>query len=371
MTRLWDNRRVLVCVGTGGVGKTTVSATIALAAAASGRRTLVMTIDPARRLANALGLEDLGKGDHEISADVLKPFGIPLQGELHVMMPDVKSTFDDLVQRWAPDPARADKILNNRIYQHFSTALAGSHEYAAVEKLYEVYTAGNYDLIVLDTPPSQNAIDFLEAPGRIIDFLDNDAVGWLMRPTLLAGKMSLRLLDLGGNIIFKALGRLAGGDTLRELSEFLLGFQGMYDGFRDRSRRVKNLLASPELAFVQITAPMPAQEAAMLRFRQDLAASNLQVRGLVVNRVRPLAVTPEQQKLLDVRLGELAKDWPAPMAAAIATAISEESALASRDQDMVRKLCAQSSDMPCYTLPELPRDAHDLASLVSLHKTFL
>ena len=371
MSRLWDDRRVLVCVGTGGVGKTTVAATIALAAAATGRRTLVMTIDPARRLANALGLQDLGKGEHEISAEVLKPFGIPLQGELHVMMPDVKSTFDALVQRWAPDAAAAEKILGNRIYQHFSTALAGSHEYAAVEKLFEVYTAGKYDLIVLDTPPSQNAIDFLEAPGRILDFLDNDAVSWLLRPTLLAGKMSLRLLDLGGNFVLKALGRLAGTETLRELSEFLLGFQGMYDGFRDRSGRVKNLLSSPELAFVQITAPLPTQLPAMLRFRAELAAADLQVRGLVINRVRPLPTQPEQQKALDTRLAELAKDWPAPMAAAIATAISEEAALAARDQDTVRKLQAQSADLPCYTLPELPRDAHDLASLASLHKTFL
>lgn len=371
MSRLWDERRVVVCVGTGGVGKTTVSATLALAAASTGRRTLVMTIDPARRLANALGLQDLAKAEHEVSAEMLKPYGVELKGQLHVMMPDVKSTFDTLIQRWAPNHEAADKILGNRIYQHFSTALAGSHEYAAVEKLFEVYTAGHYDLIVLDTPPSQNAIDFLEAPGRILDFLDNEAVSWLLRPTLLAGKMSLRLLDFGGNFVLRALGRLAGTDTLRELSEFLLAFQGMYDGFRDRSRRVKNLLASPELAFVQVTAPLPNQLPAMLRFRSQLAAADLAVRGLVVNRVRPLPIAPEHQPGLDARLATLGQAWPAPLGTAIAAALSEETALAARDQDTVCALQEQSAGLPCYTLPELPRDAHDLASLANLHKVFL
>ncbi|MEL6544494.1 MAG: ArsA-related P-loop ATPase, partial [Myxococcota bacterium] len=157
MTALWSDRKVVVAVGTGGVGKTTVSASLALAAAASGKKTLVMTIDPARRLANALGISDSGNTEHELSPEELARHGIEVSEPLWAMMPDVKTTFDRLVERFAPDSQRREAILRNQIYEHFSTALAGSLEYAAVERLYEVYSSGRYDLIVLDTPPSRNA----------------------------------------------------------------------------------------------------------------------------------------------------------------------------------------------------------------------
>ncbi|MBI3180157.1 MAG: AAA family ATPase, partial [Deltaproteobacteria bacterium] len=149
----WDGRKVVVCVGTGGVGKTTTAAALAIAAAAAGRRTLVMTIDPARRLANAMGIAEIGNLEREIPSERLAAYGVQLKAPLFAMMPDVKRTFDDLVRRTAPNPEARDRILNSRIYEYFSTSLVGSHEYAAVEKLYEVYASGAYDLIVLDTPP--------------------------------------------------------------------------------------------------------------------------------------------------------------------------------------------------------------------------
>lgn len=371
MPPLWSGRRVIVCVGTGGVGKTTVSATLAVAAAAAGLRTLVMTIDPARRLAHALGLTRLGNTEHQIDAALLAPYGVQLTAPLWAMMPDVKRTFDDLIHRWAPTPERATQILENRIYQHFSSALAGSHEYAAVEKLYEVYNSGKYDLIVLDTPPSQNAMDFLDAPGRIIDFLESDALQWLKRPTRLAGRLSLRLLDVGSNFVFKSIGKLAGTDTLRELTEFLLGFQGMYEGFRERSRAVRALLRSTDLAFVLVTATAPSQLRAMWRFRDELEAQDLPVRGVVLNRLRAPLLRTTAQPHLDARLDALLSPLPAPTANAMRNAIAEETFLAAADAAAASALRDRLGTRPLITLPELPLDAHDLASLARLHQAFL
>ena len=172
MKPFWENRKIIVCAGTGGVGKTTVSASIAVAAAASGLNTIVMTIDPARRLANALGLDDFGNVEREIGPEMLEPYNVELKAPLHVMMLDVKQTFDTMIQNMASSPEARDLILRNKIYQQFSTVLAGALEYAAVEMLYDVYASGRYDLIVLDTPPSQNAIAFLEAPCKRMNFIE-------------------------------------------------------------------------------------------------------------------------------------------------------------------------------------------------------
>ena len=371
MEALWHDRQVIVCVGTGGVGKTTVSATIAVAAAKAGKKTLVMTIDPARRLAHALGIQGVGNAPHAIDPQLLAPYGVHLRAELHVMMPDVKSTFDDLITRWAPNDAGRDAILNNRIYQHFSTALAGSHEYAAVEKLYEVYTENAYDLIVLDTPPSQNALDFLEAPSRIVDFLESNAFNWLLKPTLMAGKMSLRLLDLGGSLMVKTLGKVAGAETIRDLAEFLLAFQGMYDGFRERSQSVKELFASDALAFVLVSTPAPSQQQSMDRFAQALHQQGLRVRGSVLNRVRQMPYAARDQSTLEKTLTRLLDDAATQDMDAISAALRDEFELAVRDMRVVQTLRDKAQDTQVIALPELPLDAHDLASLAQLHDAFL
>ena len=232
MPPIWHGHKLIVCAGTGGVGKTTVSATIAIAAASQGLTTLVMTIDPARRLANALGIEYVGNVEKQVSEEFFAPYDFQLNAPLWVMMPDVKQTFDGLINKLQSSEKKRNKILNNRFYQQLSTTLAGAQEYAAVEKLYEVYHSGKYDLIVLDTPPSQNAIDFLEAPGKMLDFLENESLQWFIKPYAIAGKLSMRMLDFGGNLMHRTLGRLAGGDTLKQLAEFLLAISAMFDGFK-------------------------------------------------------------------------------------------------------------------------------------------
>jgi anion-transporting ArsA/GET3 family ATPase len=363
---LWEGRKVVVCVGTGGVGKTTAAASLGIAAAASGLRTLVMTIDPARRLANALGIADLGNVEREITAELLAIHGIVLEAPLWVMMPDVKRTFDQLIERTAPDDQSREKILGNRVYQHFSSALAGSHEYAAVEKLYEAYATGRYDLIVLDTPPSQNAVDFLQAPGRVLDFLETETLQWLLKPYVLSGKVSLKILDFGSSIMLRTLGRLAGGDTLRELAEFVFSLQGMYDGFRERSRRVKALLRSEENAFVLVTAPAPSQIRAMHQFRRELRAEGLRVQSVVVNRVREPPPTPEEQLVCFERLESALAPLGEDAVARTRVALEEELRLAAMDQQALHDLRARLGETELILLPELPLDVRDLNGLAEL-----
>jgi anion-transporting ArsA/GET3 family ATPase len=365
---LWLGRKVVMCVGAGGVGKTTTAAAIGVAAAAAGRRTLVMTIDPARRLANAMGLEGaVGNSEHALPADALAQYGVELRAPLSVMMPDVKRTFDELIERFAPNEERKKKILANRFYQQFASVLAGSLEYAAVEKLYEVHASGRYDLIVVDTPPSQNAASFLEAPGRVLDFLENDSIEWFLKPYALAGRFSLRLLDFGTSFVLKTLGRVAGAETLRDLADFVLNFSGMYEGFRERSRGVKKLLASEELAFVLVTAPQPDKLAAMLRFREVLEAEKLRVRAVIVNRTRDTRLAEVGPAPLHAKVDALVTDVAARQATH--RAIDEELLFAARSRTALDSLRRTLGNTPLVALPELPRDAHDLEALARLQQS--
>ncbi len=364
MNPLWTDRRVVVAVGTGGVGKTTVSASLALAAAAKGKRTLVMTIDPARRLANALGISDTGNVEHELRPEELAQHGIEVEEPLWAMMPDVKTTFDRLVERFAPDEERREAIFRNQIYEHFSTVLAGSLEYAAVERLHEVYTSNRYDLIVLDTPPSQNVMDFLEAPSRIMDFLEHETLQWLVKP----GRFSVKLLDLGSSFIIKTLGRLAGAETLRELAEFVRSFQGMYDGFRERSQAVKSLLGSSDVAFVLVGSTRKSQRSAMLRFQSDLLREGIKVRAVVLNRVHAALDVPpgDLRGTLSTYVSSLSEDERQLLLGAA----EEEVRLARRDQKAVEELRAALGEIPIVTLPELRTDIRDLESLSGLYRYF-
>ncbi len=361
-------RRIAVCVGPGGVGKTTVAAAVALERAMAGARALVCTIDPARRLANALGLSSLGNVEARVPDHKFAEAGLQPRGALFAMMLDVKRTWDDLVTRHAPDPRRRERILKNRLYQQMSSALAGSQEYMAMEKLYELATDRDYDVIVLDTPPTAHALDFLEAPDRILDFLGNETARALLAPVAGAGKLGLRLAQLGGGYIAKSLARFTGQEVLGDLGDFLQGFQGMYDGFKERAAAVHALLSRPEVGFVLVTSPSPASIEETQEFHERLHAESMPIAGLVANRVTPdlwagNGPLPGPEALSGALTAAGAGD--AGLAARLAGTLAEHQALAAAEARALARLFA-GSDAPRAVVPRLETDVHDLAGLARL-----
>ncbi|MBK9516802.1 MAG: ArsA family ATPase [Anaeromyxobacter sp.] len=387
MSELGDavaGRRVLVCVGSGGVGKTTVAAALGLAAALRGQRVLVCTIDPARRLASAMGLAALGNVEARVPDQAFQEAGLSPKGELFAMMLDVKRTWDDLVTRFAPDPARRDRILQNRLYQQMSAALAGSQEYMAMEKLHELATDRDYDLIVLDTPPTAHALDFLDAPERVLDFLGNDAARALLAPAAGAGRVGLRLAQLGTSYVARTLSRFTGAQLLGDLGEFLAGFHGMYDGFKARAAEVRALLARPTTGFVLVASPSPLSIDEALAFHQRLRAEGMPVAGLVANRVTaslwdgagPLPDAAALAAALEAAAGAPASPGDGagagqptgaagPLADRLAATLAEHQALAEADARALARLF-EAAPLPRAVVPRLELDVHDLAGLARL-----
>src|SRR3954469_20536869 len=266
---LLEGKRMVICAGPGGVGKTTTAAAVALGLAERGLKGAVVTIDPARRLATALGPDDPPNEPHRVAIDA--------PGELWALMLDAKRTFDELIERLAPDERTRDEVLDNRIYQQLSTAVAGSQEFTAIAKLYELDESGAWDVLVLDTPPARNALDFLDAPGRLTRFFQGRAIRMFLRPG--------RLLGRGTGLVFGVLQRVTGVDLLRDLSAFFRALGGMIDGFSERARRVGALLEDPATMFLIVTAPRhdPVYEA--IFFHRKLRDAGMPFGGLVVNRV--------------------------------------------------------------------------------------
>jgi anion-transporting ArsA/GET3 family ATPase len=357
-------RRVLVCVGAGGVGKTSVAAALGLARAMEGGKVLVCTIDPARRLATALGLDALGNAETRVPDQAFGAAGLRPGGQLFAMMLDVKRTWDDLVTRHAPSAERRERILRNRLYQQMSAALAGSQEYMATEKLYELATARDYDLIVLDTPPTANALDFLDAPDRILDFLGDDQAPLLLSPAR-GARLGFRLAQLGGSLVVKTLARFTGAEMLHDLGDFLGSFQGMYDGFKARAAAVHELLARPTTGFVLVSSPSPRAVAEALALHQRLVAEGMPIAGVVANRVTsslwPAGQPRPGQAALAAALGE-ADDGLAP---GLALALEEHERMASADAAALGRLLAAAPGAHAV-VPRLEVDVHDLAGLAEL-----
>ena len=279
--RLLEGKRIVICAGSGGVGKTTTAAALAMGMAERGLRVAVVTIDPARRLATSLGLEDLGNEPRLVDPERFADHGVEIEGELWAMMLDAKRTFDTLIERLAPDAATRDEVFANRIYQQVSSAVAGSQEFTAIAKLYELDQDGGYDLLVLDTPPSRNALDFLDAPQRLKGFFGGRAVRLFLRPAGLSGKV----LGRGTGVVFSLLKRVTGVDLLQDLSVFFRTLGGMIDGFAERADRVGALLEDPATTFLIVTSPRhdPAQEA--IYFHHKLDDARMPFGGLVINRL--------------------------------------------------------------------------------------
>jgi anion-transporting ArsA/GET3 family ATPase len=354
-------KRIGICTGSGGVGKTTTAAAVALGLAAQGRRVAVVTIDPARRLASSLGLEQLDNVPRLIEPGHFVRQGIELRGELWAMMLDAKRTFDELIQLLAPDAKTYEDILANRIYQELSGAVAGTQEFTAVAKLYELDSSGRFDAIVLDTPPSRNALDFLDAPGRLTAFFEGRALKVLTAPTGAAAALTAR----GGSLVFSGLRRVTGVDLLGDLSEFFRVLGGVVDGFTERAKAVGRLLADPETTFLVVTSPEPTPVEEAIFFRRRLADAGLPFGGLIVNRVRALA---RSRPNLDgaALAGELGGDRE--LANRSIRALADLRALARRDAASVRHLLAELDLHHPILVPQLGRDVSDVASLVAVQR---
>ncbi|MBX3026733.1 ArsA family ATPase [bacterium] len=268
---------VVICAGSGGVGKTTTAAALAVHGAEQGRRTMVMTIDPARRLADALGLRSLGNQARKVRIG---------GGALDAMMLDQKGAWDALVERYAPSAEVRHRILANRFYQHLSESFAGSQEYMAIEQLAELHASGRYDLIVVDTPPARHALDFLDAPRRIAAFLDRQVIRWFIKPYFSAGWSTLRVMNRAAGTLLHRLEDATGVKALVEISDFFNAMSGLFDGFEARVQVVDKLLHSKHTAFVVVTSPEEQVLGEAEEFCRQLAALDVSLRAVVFNRVQ-------------------------------------------------------------------------------------
>jgi anion-transporting ArsA/GET3 family ATPase len=349
-------KRVVVTLGAGGVGKTTTSAALALGLAMRGAKAAVVTIDPARRLASALGLDELSGDPHRIDDASLRAAGLAPKGELWAMMLDTKATFDAVVGDLAPDEAAREEILANPVYGELSTAVAGSQELSAVAKLYDLYEQHDFDVIVLDTPPSRNALDFLDAPGRLLGFLEGRALQVFLAP----GGLTARLFGRGTALVFSIFARVTGVDMFAELSRFFGSLSGVLEGFGERTRTVQELLRSDEAAYLIVTSPEPepAREARFLAER--LAETKRPTPQMIVNRVHLDGLggrSPEEvSEQLSPQLGpELARR--------VAANLADVDVLVRRDRATVGELSELTDGHAPIVVGHLDEEVQDLLGL--------
>jgi anion-transporting ArsA/GET3 family ATPase len=380
LRRVVERHDVIVCAGSGGVGKTTTAATIALWGAKRGRRAAVLTIDPARRLADSLGLPLAGGSEIVVPLELLRANGIEIRGSLAAMMLDQKGAWDSLVERHAPSAEIRDRILANRFYQHLSQSFAGSQEYIAIEELARLRESARYDLIVVDTPPSRHALEFLEAPQRIHDFLDRRIVRWFVKPYVAAGWSALRLLNRTAGFVLRTLEEATGMRVLAEISEFFVGMQGLFEGMNERMDRVYRVLRSPKTAFVLISSPEEEvlEEAEYLN--DKMAQLGMPLRAVVLNRVHEEFAPPIA--CADFPRAEVRRDDVARVQACLERVGVEPPDLARRlaknfvaYQDVARgdglrlEMFAQSlpPQVPIVHVPNFPSDLHRLDALARMH----
>lgn len=375
-----ERHQVIVCAGSGGVGKTTTAATIALWGAQQGRRAAVLTIDPARRLADSLGLPLGGGAEIVVPPELLRAHGVATKGTLSAMMLDQKGAWDSLVERHAPSPEIRDRILSNRFYQHLSQSFAGSQDYMAIEELARLRESGRYDLIVVDTPPSRHALEFLEAPQRIADFLDRRIVRWFVKPYMAAGWSALRLLNRTAGFVLRTLEEATGVGVLAEVSDFFAGMQGLFDGMGERMDRVYRVLRSSHTAFVLVSSPEEdvLEEAEYLS--NKMAELGMPLRAVVFNRVHAEFTEPVDRALFPH--GEIRGDDAGAVAAVLERCGVAPSDLAARlarnfaaYQDVARgdglrlEVFAQSlpRQVPIVRVPNFSSDLHQIGALTRMH----
>jgi anion-transporting ArsA/GET3 family ATPase len=357
------------------VGKTTTAAALGVAAASRGRRVLCLTIDPAKRLAESLGLERMSSEEQEVGPELFARAGIPFAGSLTAMMLDTKRTFDDLVVKYSSSPERAQKLLSNKLYRYVSTSLAGTQEYMAMEKLVSVQRDPRFDLVILDTPPTANALDFLDAPMRLIEALDSSTMRWFLQAFESTGKLSLNLLARSAGLVLRALGRITGGGFLQDMAAFIADLNDLFGGFRQRAEIVQAALRSPDVSFVLVTSPAPMSINEVLFFNDRLVQASMPRGAFVVNRFRmgpgggEAAPTEADVAAAIQRAGlELEADAPARLLRAHADARR----LAALDAVHVEGLRKRvDAAVPIVRVPELATDVRDLPSLGQVAGTLM
>jgi anion-transporting ArsA/GET3 family ATPase len=360
---LLEGKRICVCAGSGGVGKTTTAAAIATGMAARGKRVALLTIDPAKRLADSLGLPELGNEARQVDPALFAGAGIDTDGgELWAMMLDAKQTFDEVVREHAPDAETRERILGNRIYQQLSTALAGSQEYMAMEKLYEVHAEGDFDLLVLDTPPSRNALDFLEAPNRLLQFIEGRALQVFMKPT----GLGMRVFGRGASMMFGVLRRITGTDLLEDLAEFFQAFGGMVGGFRERARRVNELLADPQTSFLVVCAPQGEPVTEAVYFHGQLERAEMPFGGVIVNKVHYEGEADGDPDEVRSELAELLGDRD--LAQRVTHNLTDFRTLSARDRRNITRLVDELGTDSVIEVPYLDHDVHDLGGLIEVNR---
>ena len=346
LTDLINERRIIICTGSGGVGKTTTAAVLAMEAAKAGRRAVVVTIDPAKRLADALGLADIGNDPSRIEG--------PWDGELSAVMLDTKSTFDDLIATYATDADQAERILANRFYRNISGALSGTQEYMAMEKLYALHNDAAFDVVVVDTPPTRHALDFLDAPRRLTHFLDHRLYRTLMAPT----RGVMKAVNFAAQTFIRSVSKVIGAEVFDDVLLFFQAFQGMEAGFRDRAADVMRLLTDPSTAFVLVAAPRRDTVTEAQFFADRLAEADLPVEALIVNRVHP-----EFTKTSPEELRDRAADLSGTDLGDHFTNLADFAQIAIREAGHLEGLAQSIAPAPVIRVPFLDTDVHDLDGL--------
>jgi anion-transporting ArsA/GET3 family ATPase len=379
---LLRDKRIIICCGSGGVGKTTVSAALGVQAALLGREVLALTVDPAKRLADSLGLAELGNKEAPLPRESFLRYGREPTGSLYAMMLDTKRTFDELIERYAPNPDVAQNILRNRFYQNLSSAMAGSHEYLAMEKLYQLHLGGRYDLIVLDTPPTKHALDFLEAPSRVRAFFDRRISQWFVKPYLTMGRLGMNLFNRTAGTVLRLVERFTGAEFLHDVSDFVTGLADSFDIFRSRAEEVMHVLSGGQTSFLLVTGTdrNALEEAAY--FYDRIQEASLPFGGVISNRFHTLPVLGEAgpgsaegldqegygspDSLVSYLHGE--KGLPVPVAYQLVENFDRYDRLFRRDQSILQEFVRRSSkQIPILTVPVFDEDIFDLGGLLKMN----
>jgi len=370
---LLASREIVVTCGPGGVGKTTTAAAAAaLAATRLGGRVLVLTVDPARRLADALGLSGIGNEVTEVPAEVFAEAGVSVRGSLSAAMLDTKQSWDSLIAQHAPDIETRDRILANPIYQNISSRFIQSHDYIAMERLYELHSTGEWDLIVVDTPPTRNALDFLDAPARMAEFFSSRLLRWLIAPS------RSTLVGLASKPFTQIADRILGTQFLGDITEFFVSLQSMHDGFIERAQAVSRLIADERTSFLVVSSSetVPLREAEF--FARELANRNLDVGGVILNKVLPTSLSDPSASAAALTL----EDRNPAMTKQLAKKITVDAAVLDRvlttvtesfsDFSVVARREANARERfptfgaPLITIPYFSHDIHDMSGLLEL-----